>query len=701
MLIANALIFAVVAVAHTFFTQVSVPGLTPARMAGAAAAIVFLLCAVSAWKTNHLRATAAVFLITMFAAILFTALMNGGLPAPTSIFLIVAPLTVGVLSNWRWGLISLVAVLISVLGLHWAASSGVASASPHSAGEQNLLKLSATLLSAVAVFISMFGYEVVMRRAVGRADRLNEKLQKATQELNQQIALKTDAQAALQKRNEELERSKSFLSTVLNSVQDGIVACDHDGQLTLFNDAAREFHGVDVRELPPEAWAAAYDLFSEDGETLLRPDDIPLRKAFAGETVDRQEIVIAPRNLPERRVICRAAPLFDSHGAKIGAVATMHDVSVERAQAEEMRRQRNELELIFDNVPVRIWLKDDKNTILRLNKPAAAAMGVPLKQAAGASAYDLFPTMAKKYHDDDLAVIRSGEPNLGIIERFETANGSHSWISTDKVPYTDEKTGEQFVFVAASDITPMMEKAEKLRQLNGELENFARVASHDLQEPLRKLLIFSDFLEQDLGDDLPERAKKDLEAITSASKRMHGLVKDILELARMTGDIAPMEPVDPVKIIRSVMQDFAPRCKAIHAVLVYDDLPEVMAEPRLLRQVYHNLIGNALKFVRTDQIPRIHFTANEIDNQIVLGVKDNGIGVGADHFDKIFQPLQRLHGRNKYDGAGIGLAICKKAMDSMSGRIWVESNLDAGAHFRFSLAKAEETAVARAPSGVS
>jgi PAS domain S-box-containing protein len=558
------------------------------------------------------------------------------------------------------------------------------------------LKLSTTLLAAMAAFTAMYAYEVVMRRAINHADGLNQRLKQAYEDLNTEVALKTAAQAELQRRNEELERSQSFLSTVLNNVEDGIVACDHDGRLMLFNDAAKKFHGIDMHDVPPEAWEAAYDLYDEDGETLLEPDNFPLRRAFRGERIENKEVVVAPQGLQPRRLVCRGVPLFDSHGEKIGAVATMHDVTTERAQAEEMRRQRSELELIFDNVPVRIWLKDDKNTIIRLNKPAAAAMGVSVKTAAGASTYDLFPTMGKKYHDDDLSVIESGEPRLGIIEHFETKNGARSWMSTDKVPYTDEKTGERYVFVAATDITPMMEKAERLRQLNGELENFARVASHDLQEPLRKLLIFSDFLEQDLGEDLPDNAKKDLEAITSASKRMHVLVKDILELARMTGDLVATQLVEPRDIVDVIMEDLAPHCKSLGAVIEYDELPPVIGEPRLLRQVYQNLMGNALKFVDPSTTPQLRLTAERVDDQVVLGVKDNGIGVTEEHLEKIFQPLLRLHAREKYEGAGIGLAICKKAVESMGGRIWVESAPGQGAHFRFSLLSAHAHAAALA-----
>lgn len=494
---------------------------------------------------------------------------------------------------------------------------------------------------------------------------------------------------AERRRVDERMREAAFLGAVLNNVNDGIVACESTGALTLFNRAAKDFHGVDANASKADEWAAGFDLYAPDGKALLATDDIPLMKAFNGECVEGQEMVIAPSGLPRRTVVLNAATLFSPSGEKLGAVATMKDVTAERAATETARRREKELQLIFDNVPVRLWLKDDKNIIVRLNEPAAESMGVSVEDAEGADTYDLFPEQAKKYHDDDLAVINSGAPEYGIIEEYTPSAGARGWVRTDKVPYFDEKTGKRMIFVASVDITKQVEASEELRRSNAALEQFARVASHDLQEPLRKLTIFSGFLEEDLGDGISDKAQADLKAITSSADRMRNLVRDMLSLSRIRADGLTPRPVDPNECIKEAMAALSQQCRELRAVIKYDELPSVMAEPTLLTQVYQNLAGNALKFTAPGCVPSVKFAAQRSGDDVILSVEDNGIGIDEKDGNKIFEPLTRLHSRDAYEGTGIGLAICKKTIETFGGEIWVENSSTGGACFKFRLKSAE------------
>lgn len=229
----------------------------------------------------------------------------------------------------------------------------------------------------------------------------------------------------------------------------------------------------------------------------------------------------------------------------------------------------------------------------------------------------------------------------------------------------------------------------KLKQLNAELNEFTYIASHDLQEPLRKLVIFSEWLVRDLGGDIPERAAKDIEFISAAASRMRELVQELLNLSRAGNRELKSESVSLEAIADRAMEALALRIGESGAVITRDPLPEVQGDAILLGQLYQNLIGNALKYI--DKLPpRIHLDAALRDGKWILGVRDNGIGINPEYAEQIFQPFKRLHGQGKFEGTGIGLAICRKVVERHHGRIWVESEEGKGAHFRFTLPAGEQ-----------
>ncbi len=499
---------------------------------------------------------------------------------------------------------------------------------------------------------------------------------------------------------EEVSAKLAKSEVNLRNAADGMARAQHTAKL-----GSWEWH---VQEDKLHWSKEMHRIFGTDAKTFketyegfierVHPGDRDRVNAAVRETLENGipydiDYRILPKDSGGEEIIgnARGAVEKDADGKAILFLGTVQDVTGRRKLEEDVRRRTEELELILNNVPVRIWFKDDMNRIIRLNEQAAESMGMSVAEAEGANAYDLFPDMAKKYHEDDLEVIESGAPKLGIIEEFTPKHGDHGWISTDKTPYIDPETGDRFVFVAATDITKLKQTQSALEQSNAELEQFARVASHDLQEPLRKMMIFSEFLAQDLGEEIPDKAKADLDAISSSAQRMQRLIKDILSLSRLQTGERNLQPVDPQECISEAMATWAHRCKELGATILYDDLPLVMADPVLLMQVYHNLIGNALKFVCNDCKPEIRFTAEMVGRQAILGVQDNGIGIAADHRQKIFEPLARLHAREEFEGTGIGLAICKKAIERAGGRIWVDSTPGAGAHFRFALARAVST----------
>ncbi len=236
---------------------------------------------------------------------------------------------------------------------------------------------------------------------------------------------------------------------------------------------------------------------------------------------------------------------------------------------------------------------------------------------------------------------------------------------------------------ALADRTIQLERINReLVALNAELDDFTNMASHDMQEPLRTLMAFSDLLRKDLGDSLPEQAAKDLTFITDAANRMQALIQDLLALSRAGRAPQKKEKVSLRECADLALEALAMRVKETGAQIIHDKLPDVWGDSTLLTQLYQNLIGNALKF-SGHQRPIIQLTFEEREGTQVFGVKDNGIGIEPNYTREIFKPFRRLHGRGEYEGSGVGLAICRKIVGRHGGKIWVESEPGKGAHFRF------------------
>ena len=234
--------------------------------------------------------------------------------------------------------------------------------------------------------------------------------------------------------------------------------------------------------------------------------------------------------------------------------------------------------------------------------------------------------------------------------------------------------------------------ASELESRNRELDEFSYMASHDLQEPLRKLSAFSELLRRDIGGDIPKAAVTDLRFIEDAAARMRDLIQDLLALSR-----AGKSEIQPGRVplrdcVREALELHSARIqKAGALVRVPDDLPSVYGDRTLIIQLLQNLLGNALKYAAEGRTPEIGITAESMNGEMVFGVRDNGIGIKPEHFDRIFEPFRRLHSRKSYAGTGIGLAICRKVVARHGGRIWVESKFGEGSHFRFTLGNPENT----------
>ncbi|MFI6736763.1 ATP-binding protein [Nonomuraea sp. NPDC050451] len=229
------------------------------------------------------------------------------------------------------------------------------------------------------------------------------------------------------------------------------------------------------------------------------------------------------------------------------------------------------------------------------------------------------------------------------------------------------------------------DQAEELRRSNGELEQFAYVASHDLQEPLRKVASFTQMLEQRYGSELDERAKQYIHYAVDGAKRMQLLINDLLDFSRVGRVTGGKTTVDSGKALDTALDNLSATIEDTEATVTRDELPAVKGNRVQLTQLFQNLIENAVKF-RSEAPPRIHIGATRSGDMWEFSCSDNGIGVEPKYADRIFLIFQRLHPRDVYPGTGIGLALCRKIVEYHGGQLWLDGEAEGqGATFRWTL----------------
>ncbi|MGE5680964.1 MAG: ATP-binding protein [Bacillota bacterium] len=252
--------------------------------------------------------------------------------------------------------------------------------------------------------------------------------------------------------------------------------------------------------------------------------------------------------------------------------------------------------------------------------------------------------------------------------------------------------GEIFL-LSLQDITEQRKVEQRLHRMmteledsNNQLKQFAYVASHDLQEPLRMVSSYMMMLEKRYKDQLDDRAKEYIFYATDGAKRMNELIHDLLSYSRLTAKTESFVEVDLNNTMADISRDLQIAIAETKTIIDFDHMPVIKASPVQIKQLFQNLIQNAIKF-RDDENPLIKITFDSDDKEWTFSIKDNGIGISPEHHEKIFLLFQRLHERHKYPGTGLGLAICRKIVERHGGRIWVESEVGNGSNFMFTINK--------------
>jgi PAS domain S-box-containing protein len=476
------------------------------------------------------------------------------------------------------------------------------------------------------------------------------------------------------KRSEEvIRRMAEQYSTILAMSSDGFWLLDLEGRLLDVNDAYCRMTGYSREELlklhVPEIEA------SETPEETASHIRTVMESGFARfETKHRTK---------DNRVLDVEVSVSPWRAA--GQLLVFARDVTERNRSEARYRT------LVESLPQKICLKDRDLVWVSINENFACDLKIRPEEGVGKTDYDFFPReLADKHRADDARIIRTGITEDRDEEYVE--NGQRRFVHTVKTPVRDKQGNTTGILLIFWDITEKklaedrLEKAmADLERSNKELEQFAYVASHDLQEPLRMVSSYTQLLAERYRDKLDQDANDFIGFAVDGANRMQQLISDLLTYSRVGTKGKPLEAVDSHAAFGRAVANLRVSIDECGAMVTNDDLPAVLADEGQLVQLFQNLVFNGIKFRREGMPPRVHVSAVMESGEWVFSVKDNGIGIPAEFQPRLFVIFQRFHKRDQYPGTGLGLAICKRIVERHGGRIWVESEEGSGSTFRLTL----------------
>jgi PAS domain S-box-containing protein len=488
------------------------------------------------------------------------------------------------------------------------------------------------------------------------------------------------------KMEEALEESELRFRTIVETANEGICQVDENFKIIYVNNKLADMGGFSVSELKGKP---IFDFMKEESKSMLIKKLVNLTPG----TKRSYELKLLKKGGGDIIASVNAIAIRSNDGKYMGSIGMITDITDRINIERDLKKTKKRLENALENGRIGTWEWNIKTGELLLDKRTEEMFGLKTGTFEGnASGFESF------VHEEDHQHVREIiEKSLTSVQPFEIIfrtrprYGKSNYISAKALVIRDKKRRPVSMSGVCFDVTDMKEGAEKaliklnedLLRSNSDLQQFAYVASHDLQEPLRMISSFTQLLQHRYQNRLDEDANEYIHYAVEGSKRMYALLNGLLAYSRVHTRGMEFGEVNMNDVVARVKDNLRLVIGETLAVIEYNKLPVISADDNQMIQLMQNLIENGIKFSK--DIPRITISAVQKGEYEVFSVADEGIGIEPQYFERIFKIFQKLHRSDEYGGTGIGLAICKRIAERHGGRIWVSSNPGEGSTFSFSI----------------
>jgi PAS domain S-box-containing protein len=511
------------------------------------------------------------------------------------------------------------------------------------------------------------------------------------------------------------EEKLQYLATLTQNIADAVIGTDLQQMITNWNKGAEDLYGWKKEEI-----------MGKNADVLLQTEFISQgdreKWEYEFNTTGHWDGEVHQKHKDGHQLIIMVsvARMKDAKGIYIGAVAVNKDVTEQRKAAQLLKESESRFRVLTNTIPQIVWVSSAEGHMEYLNDQWYRSTGQPVSEALENRIEMMHPGDVQIMSEKWEKALREGRPFIAEYRLKNRVTGNYRWFFCNIQPLRNDE-GKVLKWIGAStdiqhfkDISVLLEqqvqertleleklnktlldKAEELRRSNEDLQQFAHVASHDLKEPLRKIKTYGSRLVEEYGDMLPAKAKSYLDKMESAATRMNSMIDGVLGYSMLGATEQVIEIIDLNDLLDNIQNDLEILIEQKQAIIDYENLPAIEGSSILLYQLFYNLINNSLKFSVSGIQPRICISCSDYNVAQVkensplkpgiqyqrISVSDNGIGFEQAYAQKIFKTFTRLNAKDKYEGTGLGLSLCKKIVERHNGTIEAEGKLNEGAVF--------------------